>query len=342
MLQTCAYVHFLLLAQYFPDALADKKITTDMKILTVTANPAIDKSTETHTVMPWKKIRCKPPLYEPGGGGINVARALKKLGTASTAMYFAGGAPGKRMEQLLDKEAVDQHVIETRTETRTNLVVMDEAYHQHYRFGMPGPEIQQDEAEKMLDAIDKHAPDIDYIIASGSLPGGVQDDFYAGIGRIAKEKNAKFILDTSGEPLKKAIEAGVFLLKPNLNEIKYLMGNENITATRMEKFALQLVKDKNAEIVVVSLGTKGAFWADGETSGYIMSPVIEVDSAVGAGDSMVAGIVHGLINYESHYEAVVCGVAAGTAATITPGTELCRKEDTDNIAGWIRQNHKPE
>jgi 6-phosphofructokinase 2 len=311
-----------------------------MKILTVTANPAIDKSTQTNTVMPWKKIRCQPPLYEPGGGGINVARALKKLGTDSKAMYFAGGAPGKRMKELLDKEDLDQHIIETRADTRTNLIVLDEAYHQHYRFGMPGPEIQQDEAEKMLDAIEKYASDIDYIVASGSLPGGVKDDFYASIGRIAREKNAKFILDTSKDPLKKAVEEGVFLLKPNLNELKNLMGKGKITAARMEEFTVQLVKDNKAVIVVVSLGTKGTFWADRETSGYIMSPVIEVDSAVGAGDSMVAGIVHGLINSESHREAVIYGVAAGTAATITPGTELCRKDDTDDIAGWIRQNHR--
>jgi len=313
-----------------------------MNILTVTANPAIDKSTQTHTVMPWKKIRCRQPLYEPGGGGINVARALKKLGTASSAMYFAGGAPGNRMKKLLDKEGLDQQIIETRADTRTNLIVLDDAYHQHYRFGMPGPEIQQDEAEKMLDAIDKHAASIDYIIASGSLPGGVQDDFFAEIGRIAREKNAKFILDTSKKPLRKALEAGVFLLKPNINELKYLMGNGKISAARMEQFAVQLVKENKAEIVVVSLGAKGTFWADRETSGYIMSPVIEVDSAVGAGDSMVAGIVHGLVNSENHYEAIVYGVAAGTAATITPGTELCRKDDTDNIAGWIRQNHRPK
>lgn len=313
-----------------------------MKILTVTANPAIDKSTQTHTVMPWKKIRCRQPTYEPGGGGINVARALKKLGTASSAMYFAGGAPGKRMKELLDGEGLDQHIIETRADTRTNLIVLDDAYHQHYRFGMPGPEIQQDEAEKMLDAIDKHAPSVDYIIASGSLPGGVQDDFFSEIGRIAREKNAKFILDTSKTPLREALEAGVFLLKPNINELKYLMGNGKINAARMEEFAIKLVKDNKAEIVVVSLGTKGTFWADKETSEYIMSPVIEVDSAVGAGDSMVAGIVHGLINSDSHREAVIYGVAAGTAATITPGTELCRKDDTDNIAGWIRQNHRPK
>lgn len=310
-----------------------------MNILTITANPAIDKSTQTHTVMPWKKIRCRQPLYEPGGGGINVSRALKKLGTDSTAMYFAGGAPGKRMKELLDKEGLDQHIIETEADTRTNLIVLDDAYKQHYRFGMPGPEIRQGEAENMLDAIAKHARGVDYIIASGSLPSGVQDDYFARIGRIASEQNARFILDTSKEPLKKAVEAGVYLLKPNLKEMKYLMDSEKMSAALMEEFAVQLVKDNNAEIMVVSLGTKGAFWADRETSGYIMSPVIEVDSAVGAGDSMVAGMVHGLSTSGSHHEAIIHGVAAGTAATITPGTELCRREDTDNIAGWIRENH---
>lgn len=310
-----------------------------MNILTVTANPAIDKSTSTHSVMPWKKIRCEKPEYEPGGGGINVSRALKKLGTASTALYFAGGSPGRKLKDLLDSEGINQNIIETEAPTRENLIVLDDANHQHYRFGMPGPVIKKQEVDNMLNAIEQHADSIDYIIASGSLPGGVHEDFYAETGNIAKSKNAKFILDTSGTPLRKALEAGIYLIKPNKNEIKYLVGNKRINAGLIEEFASQIVKKNKAEIVVVSLGAHGAYRVDRHSAQYIMSPVIEVDSAVGAGDSMVAGIVHGLIEYVDINEAVIYGVAAGTAAAITPGTELCRRDDTDNIAAWIRQKH---
>jgi len=308
-----------------------------MNILTITVNPAIDKSTKTSAVTPGPKIRCAAPYYEPGGGGINVARALKKLGTSSTAMYFAGGAPGEKMRELLDEEGIQQEVIETREPTRENLIVLDSASKQHYRFGMPGPSITEDEYQKMLDVIDEKADNLDFIVASGSLPESVPDDFFGRIARVAKGKKVKFVLDTSKEPLVKAVEAGVFLLKPNKRELKNLMSADSLTAGKLEEYTKSLVSDGNAEIVVVSLGSKGAFWADKNRSGYIMSPVIEKDSPVGAGDSMVAGIVHGLINFESHREAVIYGIAAGTAATITPGTELCRADDTENIAKWIRE-----
>lgn len=268
-----------------------------------------------------------------------MARALKKLGTSSTAMYFAGGAPGEKMKELLDKEDIQQEVIETREPTRENLIVLDEASNQHYRFGMPGPGISKEEYQKMLDTIDDKADNLDFIVASGSLPGNVPKDFFGQIAGIAKGKKVKFILDTSKEPLKNAVDSGVFLLKPNKRELKHLMSTDKLTASKLEDYAKSLVKDGNAEIIVVSLGAKGAYWADKNQSGYIMSPVIETDSPVGAGDSMVAGIVHGLIKFEDHREAVIYGIAAGTAATITPGTELCRADDTENIAKWIREKH---
>jgi len=309
-----------------------------MNVLTITANPAVDKSTKTNLVMPEKKIRCHRPVYEPGGGGINVSRALKKLGSESTAMYFAGGSTGDRMHELLVKEELHQNIIKTIAPVRENLIVLDETDQQHYRFGMPGPEIKEEEWKKMLDEIDKMGEELSFVVLSGSLPPGVPEDFAASIAQIAKRKDIKFITDTSGKSLKTALDEGVFLAKPNQLELKNLMGEEKIKPGQLEIFARQLVKDKKAEVMVVSLGAKGALYATSGHSEYIMSPVIDTDSAVGAGDSMVAGMIHGFLHKKSVKEAVIYGIAAGTAATITPGTELCRRDDTDEVAAWIRKN----
>ncbi len=309
-----------------------------MNVLTITANPAVDKSTKTNLVMPEKKIRCQRPVYEPGGGGINVSRALKKLGSESTTMYFAGGSTGELMHQLLAKEELDQNIIKTNAPVRENLIVLDETDQQHYRFGMPGPEIKKEEWQKMLDEIDKMGEELSFVVLSGSLPPGVPDDFAARIAQIAKKKDIKFVIDTSGKPLKTALDEGVFLAKPNQLELKNLMGEEKIKPGQLELFARQLVKNKKAEVMVVSLGAKGALYATSDHSEYIISPVIDTDSAVGAGDSMVAGMIHGFLHKKSVKEAVIYGIAAGTAATITPGTELCRKDDTDEVAAWIRKN----
>ncbi len=309
-----------------------------MNVLTITANPAVDKSTKTSLVMSEKKIRCQRPVYEPGGGGINVSRALKKLGSSSTTMYFSGGATGELMRELLDKEGLDQKTIQTKAPIRENLIVLDETDQQHYRFGMPGPEIQEKEWKQMLEEIDKAGEELSFVILSGSLPPGLPEDFTARIAQIAKRKNIKFVTDTSGDPLKNALDEGVFLAKPNQVELKNLMGEDKIKPGQLEIFARQLVKDKKAEVMVVSLGAKGALYTTRDHSKYIMSPVIDTDSAVGAGDSMVAGMIHGFLNEKDVQEAVIYGIAAGTAATITPGTELCRKDDTEEIAAWIRKN----
>ena len=304
-------------------------------IITITFNPAIDKSTSVPVLIPEKKLKCALPVYEPGGGGINVARAIKKLGGEATAVYLAGGYSGKTFTQLLTDESVDSIVTETIDNTRENIVVLETASNQQYRFGMPGPKISELEWQDCLKSIE-NTMDVGYIVASGSLPPGVPRDIFARIALIARKKNARLIVDTSGEALKEAVAAGVYLIKPNLGELSSLLGKEELNIEVVEDAARKVIDKGNCEVVVVSMGPAGAMLVTKELALQIMPPAVKRKSTVGAGDSMVAGIALSLTRNKSLTEAVQYGVACGTAATMNPGTELCRKEDADHLYKLIQ------
>ena len=301
------------------------------KIITLTMNPAIDKSASVENVVPERKLRCRPPRYEPGGGGINVSRAIHKLGGESTAFYLAGGPLGEMLRNLLDQEGLNHRPINIKGLTRQNLTVYEESTGQQFRFGMPGPEVNEKEWQQLLEKLLTHDPKPAYIVASGSLPSGVPKDFYAGVARSAKEIGARMILDTSGEPLSLAVQEGVYLIKPNLREFGNLGEAEIEQETEQEALARQIIDKGQSEVVVVSLGAAGALLVEKQGYQRLRAPTVTIKSKVGAGDSMVAGITLKLAQGDSVVEAVRFGVAAGAAAVMTPGTELCRKEDAESL-----------
>ncbi|MCE7056417.1 1-phosphofructokinase family hexose kinase [Algoriphagus sp. AGSA1] len=313
-----------------------------MKIATLTISPALDKSTTIDRLQPEKKLRCEVPTYEPGGGGINVSRAINILGGASLAIYAAGGPEGDRIEVLLDKEGVVQHRIKTQEPTRENLLVMESSTDKHYRFGMPGSELSESELQQCLDAVRELPDEVEYLVASGSLPPGAPEDFYAQIAAIAREKNVKCIIDTSGKPLLQAAESGVYLMKPNLSELSELVGKDEISGMEQEEIARRIISEGKANKLIVSLGARGAMLVTKELLEYVVPPTVMQKSTVGAGDTMVAGIVLSLSRGDDIRDAVKWGVAAGTAATMTPGTELCRKENVQEIFEWINSKGNPD
>jgi len=303
-------------------------------IITITLNPAIDKSTTVTELVPDKKLRCSPPIFEPGGGGVNVARAIKKLNGNALAVYLAGGYTGKFLKELLDKETVKSSVIEIAGRTRENLVVQEKSKNLQYRFGMPGPEIKENEWKQLLAVLDQ-VNDVSFIVASGGVPIGALDDIFASISSIAKKKNAKFIVDTSGDALKLALKEGVYLLKPNLGELSTLAGKEWIEPNEIEIVARQIINTGKCEVMVVSMGEAGAMLVTTNETFRITPPEVERKSTVGAGDSMVAGIVLSLSKGWPLLRAVQYGVACGTAATMNPGTELCRLNDVERLFSSI-------
>ena len=195
-------------------------------IVTMTMNPAIDKSSSVGHVVAERKLYCRPPRFDPGGGGVNVCRAIKKLGGESMLLYPAGGLPGERLQQLLDQEGLDHRPFPVKGMTRESLVILEESTGRQYRFGMPGPEFQEHEWEQSLNALSALEPSPDYLVASGSLPPGVPTDFYARVARAGKERGARVIIDVAGEALEKALQEGVYLIKPNVREFRELVGKK--------------------------------------------------------------------------------------------------------------------
>ncbi|MBK8520211.1 MAG: 1-phosphofructokinase family hexose kinase [Chitinophagaceae bacterium] len=307
-------------------------------IITITFSPCIDKSTAVPALVPEKKLVCAAPKLEPGGGGINIARAIKKLGGAATAIFPSGGYTGKYFNHLLEAENIDSVIIETRNETRENIIVVDQANNNQYRFGMPGTELAATEWKKCLQAVEEMS-DVEFIIASGSLPPGVPDNIYALLAKIAKIKKAKFIVDTSGDALKQAVAEGVYLLKPNLGELSYLAGKKELQVNEVKNIAREIMAKGGCEVMVVSMGAAGAMLVTGEIAEICTPPVVERKSTVGAGDSMVAGIVFYLAQGKSLLQAVQYGVACGTAATLNAGTELCKKEDADRLYQQVQTSN---
>ena len=309
------------------------------KIVTITFSPCIDKSTSISSLIPEKKLQCAPPKLEPGGGGINVARALKKLGEDAIAIYPSGGYTGKFFNYLMERENIHSKIIETKNETRENIIVLDQSINVQYRFGMPGSELSEHEWKECLQAV-AEMNDASFIIASGSLPPGVPVNIYAMLAKIAKDKNAKLIVDTSGEALKEALQKGIYLLKPNLGELAYLAGVKELQPKDVVAVSKKIIEKGMCEVIVISMGMAGATIVTKDFVEIITAPKVIRKSTVGAGDSMVAGIVFFLSRGESLREAAKFGVACGTAATMNAGTELCKKEDAFQL--YKMMQHVPE
>jgi 6-phosphofructokinase 2 len=274
-----------------------------------------------------RKLRCNAPVYEPGGGGVNVSRAINRMGGSSEALYSAGGREGKRLAGLLDDEGIAHRAVEIAGQTRVNITVQESSSDRQYRFGMPGPLMQEREWMELLERIGARLPSNGFVVASGSLAPGVPDDFYARIALMLHGTGTRFVLDTSGNPLLRAAGEGVYLLKPNMREFQELVQREITDEREQEREARDLVRRGVCEVLVLSLGNAGVLLATEDGARRLRAPSVPVRSKVGAGDSMVGGLVLGLNRAMPLEDSVRLGIAAGAAAVMTPGTELCRRED---------------
>ncbi len=301
------------------------------KIVTVTMNPTIDINTSVDQVLPEKKLRCERPRREPGGGGINVSRAIQRLGGTSTALYLAGGPTGEMLQQLLATEGLESFPLPTEGWTRENLIVSETQSEQQFRFGMPGPDVTEREWSRCLETLLEMRPRPDYIVASGSLSPGIPDDFFGRISGIARQSGARLVVDTSGPPLHQAASAGAYLFKPNMAEFERLVGERLSDEREMAAAGRRLIDEGRCSVIVLSLGAGGVLIITANGGEHIRTPTVPVKSKVGAGDSMVAGIVLSLARGLDVPSAVRYGVAAGAAAVMTEGTELCRRGDTERL-----------
>ena len=303
-------------------------------IVTITFSPCIDKSFSVEELLVEKKLRTSTPKVEPGGGGINVARVLIRLGANAIALYPSGGYTGKALSELMANERVPAIPVETQNETRENIIVFETLTKRQFRFTMPAISLSDGEVERMLQHIEQ-VKGLSFIVVSGSLPVGISPLVFSQINAIAGRKKAKVIVDTSGEMIKHAVYQGVYLIKPNVSELAYLAGKESLGADEIAHEAKQIIKTKKCEIIVVSMGAAGAMLVTKDETISIRPPAVEIKSTVGAGDSMVAGIVFALSRGKNIETAVKYGVACGTATTLNNGTELCQKKDVETLFNQI-------
>lgn len=299
------------------------------KITTLTINPSLDKSTHFTGLIAEQKIRCNKPSYDAGGGGINVSKAIAKLGGKATCIFTSGGSTGEMLSALIQKEKINSIAIKTKNWTRENFIAFENISKSQYRFGFPGNEFSEDEKNAILQTIKELKTD--YLVISGSLNEGLPATFYQEITVIAKESNTKVIVDTSGDALQKVLETGVYLIKPNIGELAKLIGVERLELPEVEKAAKKLIENKNAEIVVVSLGAEGAILVSKDETHLVKAPKVEKKSTVGAGDSMVGGMVWALSQNKTLKEVLQWGVSCGTAATMNEGTQLFKLDDAEKL-----------
>jgi len=305
------------------------------RIFTLTLSPSLDSATLTAQLYPEGKLRCSAPVFEPGGGGINVARAIVHLGGKATAIFPAGGATGEHLVSLLADEQVAVDTIESHDWTRQNLHVHVESTHEQYRFVMPGATLSDDEFRQLevkVLAIESGA----LLVISGSLPPGVKTERLTQLIRAAQQNGIRCIVDSSGEALSAALTLGnIELVKPNQKELSALVNRDLSQPDDVRRAAEELVKSGKARRVVVSLGPQGALAVDETGSVQVVPPPMKSQSTVGAGDSMVGAMTLKLAQGASLREMTQYGVAAGSAATINHGTRLCSLDDTQKIFTYL-------
>jgi 6-phosphofructokinase 2 len=299
-------------------------------IVTLTMNPALDITTRVDRVRPTDKLRCQGARHDPGGGGINVARVASVLGASVTAVFPVGGPTGDVITDLLVAKGIPIHRVRISGRTRESFTVNEECSGQQYRFVLPGPRLTFGERAQCIDDLRSVASSAQFVVASGSLPPSVPDDFYQHIADVCRDLGTRLILDTSGTGLQH-MTSGVFLLKSSVRELRERVGRELATEADQVAAAQELIECGLAKVVVVSLGEQGALLVTPDAAQRVAAIRMRSGSGVGAGDAMVAAITVGLSRGWSLSKSVRFGVAAGAAMLMTPGTAVCSRSDVERL-----------
>lgn len=304
-------------------------------IRTLTVNPALDVWGEVDRLEPVKKLRVRNLRYSPGGGGVNVARVVRRLGGEAMAIYARGGPTGARYDELVKTEGLSADLLPIAGETRESLTILDRTDRREYRLVLPGPTLSEPEWRAVLDAAT--AARCDYLVASGSLPPGVPADFFARVAQAAKRSGVRLVLDTSGEALVRGLEAGVWMAKPNREELEAALGRTLAGHDEQVAAARDLVLDGAVEVLVLSLSEHGALMVTRDQALRLSALEIEPRCSVGAGDTMVGAMVLASARGAQPAEAFRHGVAAGSAALLGHAGELCRPEDVERLEAELRR-----
>ncbi|WP_340104162.1 1-phosphofructokinase family hexose kinase [Rhodohalobacter sp. 8-1] len=305
------------------------------QVLTVTMNPALDVNSKAGEVVTDQKVRCEKPVYDPGGGGINVARVLKRLKIGADAKCVVGGVTGDLLKSLLKQEKINFLPVEIEQATRESISIIDNKTDKQYRFVFPGPQLEKNIWKRILSDVEDTIEDYEFVVASGSLPPGVPDDFYSRLAEIVLKNDKKYILDTSGDALYEGIKSGASYIKPNEEEFDELM-NRSEAENRDE--LIDQLSDNGVENIIHTLGKDGTMLYNREGKQKFTPPEIEVNSSIGAGDSFVGGLVAGLTKDLKIEDAVYFGVASAASTLQSPGTSLCDSDEVKKIHAKLSGN----
>ncbi len=303
-------------------------------IATLTMNPTIDVAAQAQRVRPTHKLRTFAERQDPGGGGVNVASVIHALGGPSLALVLAGGSTGRLLDELLDEAGIRRQTVRIDGRTRISHTVVDASNGNEYRFIAQGPTVREAEWTAILDGVARI--DAGWLVASGSLPPGVPEDFYARLGAAARGKGIRFVLDTSGPALRAGLlGGGVELVKSSLTELESVVGRKLHDEAAQEAAASEIVRHGWARLVALTLGEKGAVLAS--EGGTLRLPALDVvvNGTVGAGDSFLAGMVMALAEGRDAEDAFAWGVAAGAAAVTVPGTAHPERNTVERLRGLI-------
>ncbi|WP_240135008.1 1-phosphofructokinase family hexose kinase [Streptomyces sp. MUM 178J] len=309
----------------------------------MTLNPTVDLSWEVGHLADIGKNRARVRSVAAGGGGINVARGVVRLGGRATAVHTAGGEVGLRLNRLLDEEGVDHVSVGIQDETREALVLFETETRHSYHIVPPGPRLREHEGLRCLDALEQAVGSCPYVVASGSLPSGLPADFYALVARRVKQAGARLILDTSGPALSGALAEGGFLLRCNRREAASLTGRDVLGFDDARAVNEHLLTTGAAEVAVTTVGALGAVCSTGHGHTELHAPPLpgEPLSDAGAGDSMVAAIAARLTAGDAPVSACALGVAVAAAAMLTPSTEPFDPETARSLRHQVRTGFQP-
>jgi 6-phosphofructokinase 2 len=304
-------------------------------IATITLNPSLDRTVIVDGLKVNESNRWTSVHHYAGGKGIDVSRAIHEMGGQTIAYGFIGGDEGRTLEVKLDEEGVPFSFTPIEQETRVNFIIADTRASQQTIINAPGPHISKRELERFLKKLRGIYPSPELMVVSGSVPPGVPIDIYYTIVQEAKSHRVRTILDSAGQWLEEGIKAKPYLIKPNIREAEELLKTELSTEEAITKAALNLI-EMGVEIAVISRGKDGIIAAAKDGVFKAVPPPVKVRSAVGAGDCTIAGLALKLAWGEPLMEACRLAVAMGTAAVLTPGTELAHRADVEKLLPQIK------
>ncbi|MDO4274278.1 MAG: 1-phosphofructokinase [Eubacteriales bacterium] len=303
-------------------------------IVTVTMNPAIDKTVEIGELIHGGLNRILKVEYDAGGKGINVSKTIRELGGESIATGFLGGNAGKTIENVLKERGIACDFIWVQGETRTNTKVFEKTG-EVTELNEPGPDINASQMEELYARLEKYAGEDTLFILAGSIPNGVESNVYEKMIRLLHKKGAKVLLDADGKLFSQALEAGPDMIKPNRAELEGYMGIDYRASDKELCWTAKKLLDKGIDTVAVSMGRSGAMLV---RRGYeVKCPALSVKahSTVGAGDAMVAALAYSWDKKSGDEETMRLCMAASAGAVTTVGTKPPSRELVEELAEQV-------